>query len=613
MAKEQVQKFGWQSSSQKKQSKIVPPPIDDLTQADSLPLPKVKMSGLPSKEEREAIKRKIFGNWTEAEPIQAKTEIVQPMVQLQSSGGGMTSTPDLETSIQQARSCGQSISDNIREPMEQVFGADFSGVKVHTDAQSNELNRSIQAKAFTTGQDIFFRQGAYDPGSRGGLELIAHELTHVVQQNGTEYNVQRYVEDGEQIDDRLKGVRISEMGRAIVKSPQELYATEDLIKEAQAQLAKANAGINIEKGSPLQISEQAITIWKQRFKSYSELYKVIPVHKEAPPKQENQNTDTFERLRREGTQPSIFGSLVDKFRSKKGDAPAAESFKNDDELMRELSPKEGDTEQVILEKHERYKKYVSDFYAPFNTFAQNLLKALQSNILKDSGQQGQTQSLKIQREQGLKVFSQVVSDWSRKYQKCNSALQNNLLELQGIINQKEFEFKDVKDWLTTMSSEKIPKIVSAEVEADASAIVLFNDCAVAASHIARKDLSVLREQSNDNPAVGNAYLKEFDKNLSVGWNTHWATVIMKDGKDNITLETAAGEGQARMGKANWYFQMYGTEQSQDFKTQIEEISARRNIAVLEERETRGVISDSERTQLEHERKTLQRISSLQSS
>jgi hypothetical protein len=60
--------------------------------------------------------------------------------------------------------------------------ADFSGVKVHTDAQSDQLNRSIQAKAFTTGQDVFFRAGAYQPGSRAGQELIAHELTHVVQQ-----------------------------------------------------------------------------------------------------------------------------------------------------------------------------------------------------------------------------------------------------------------------------------------------------------------------------------------------------------------------------------------------------------------------------------------------
>jgi hypothetical protein len=66
-----------------------------------------------------------------------------------------------------------------------AMGADFSGVTVHTDTQSDQLNRSVQAKAFTTGQDIFFRQGAYQPSSRSGQELIAHELTHVVQQHGS--------------------------------------------------------------------------------------------------------------------------------------------------------------------------------------------------------------------------------------------------------------------------------------------------------------------------------------------------------------------------------------------------------------------------------------------
>jgi Domain of unknown function (DUF4157) len=95
---------------------------------------------------------------------------------------GGTITPDLETSIQQARGSGQRLPDNIRQPMEQALGADFSGVKIHTDAQSHQLNQAVQAKAFTTGKDVFFRQGAYEPGSREGQELIAHELTHVVQQ-----------------------------------------------------------------------------------------------------------------------------------------------------------------------------------------------------------------------------------------------------------------------------------------------------------------------------------------------------------------------------------------------------------------------------------------------
>ncbi len=107
----------------------------------------------------------------------------KPMVQRQ-PGGGMANAPALEASIQQAKGGGQPLSDQIQTPMEQAFGADFSRVKVHTNAQSDQLNHSIQAQAFTTGRDIFFKQGAYNPQSRGGQELIAHELTHVMQQNG---------------------------------------------------------------------------------------------------------------------------------------------------------------------------------------------------------------------------------------------------------------------------------------------------------------------------------------------------------------------------------------------------------------------------------------------
>ncbi|HEX8845923.1 MAG TPA: DUF4157 domain-containing protein [Pyrinomonadaceae bacterium] len=68
--------------------------------------------------------------------------------------------------------------------MERAFGADFSDVHVHTDAQADGLNRSLEARAFTAGQDLFFRHGEYNPDSSRGQELIAHELTHVMQQSG---------------------------------------------------------------------------------------------------------------------------------------------------------------------------------------------------------------------------------------------------------------------------------------------------------------------------------------------------------------------------------------------------------------------------------------------
>ena len=66
--------------------------------------------------------------------------------------------------------------------MESAFGADFSRVRVHTGPGRILFNHSMQARAFTTGNDIFVRRSDYAPGSRSGKELITHELTHVVQQ-----------------------------------------------------------------------------------------------------------------------------------------------------------------------------------------------------------------------------------------------------------------------------------------------------------------------------------------------------------------------------------------------------------------------------------------------
>ncbi|WP_199245950.1 DUF4157 domain-containing protein [[Phormidium] sp. ETS-05] len=115
-------------------------------------------------------------NSSESNPVQRK-------ISIQAFGGeGGDVSSEWESELNRARGGGQPLSLSLREPMEREFGADFSGVRVHTGAQADGLAKTIQAKAFTTGQDVFFRQGAYEPGSRGGQELIAHELTHVVQQ-----------------------------------------------------------------------------------------------------------------------------------------------------------------------------------------------------------------------------------------------------------------------------------------------------------------------------------------------------------------------------------------------------------------------------------------------
>lgn len=104
------------------------------------------------------------------------------LAQRYSAGDGFELDEATASRINGARGSGQTLDNTVQTQMSQSMGYDFSGVQVHTSPEADELNQQLSAKAFTTGQDIFFKQGAYDPGSSGGRELIAHELTHVVQQ-----------------------------------------------------------------------------------------------------------------------------------------------------------------------------------------------------------------------------------------------------------------------------------------------------------------------------------------------------------------------------------------------------------------------------------------------
>ena len=110
---------------------------------------------------------------------------MKPLVQ-RSTDGGFEAGSEFENRLNRSKGGGAPLPDVLRADLEPKFGADFGGVRIHTDTQSDQLNRSIQAKAFTNGNDIFFRKGQYDPGNRGGKKLLAHELTHVVQQNGAD-------------------------------------------------------------------------------------------------------------------------------------------------------------------------------------------------------------------------------------------------------------------------------------------------------------------------------------------------------------------------------------------------------------------------------------------
>ena len=132
----------------------------------------------------------------EEELLQAKLDIQkqeipeeEELVQMKRDENSEADVADeIEMRIDSAKGSAQPLSSEVKTPMEQAFGADFNDVKIHTDTEADALNKQLNAKAFTTGTDIFFRDGEYNPESDSGKKLLAHELTHVVQQNGEYVN-----------------------------------------------------------------------------------------------------------------------------------------------------------------------------------------------------------------------------------------------------------------------------------------------------------------------------------------------------------------------------------------------------------------------------------------
>lgn len=105
-----------------------------------------------------------------------------------------TNAESLETRLNASKGAGKNLSKSTKLAMEPAFGADFSAVKIHTDATSIQMNQELGAKAFTHGSHVYFNNNQYQPESSDGKKLLAHELTHVIQQTGKN-TAQRALED----------------------------------------------------------------------------------------------------------------------------------------------------------------------------------------------------------------------------------------------------------------------------------------------------------------------------------------------------------------------------------------------------------------------------------
>ena len=106
-------------------------------------------------------------------------------VQMKGEEGGFDVTSSFEEQLNQEKGKGAPLSEKTRSAMEPHFGSDLGGVRVHTGTKAEGMNETIGSRAFTHGNDIFFNRNQYNTESKEGNKLIAHEVTHTVQQGAT--------------------------------------------------------------------------------------------------------------------------------------------------------------------------------------------------------------------------------------------------------------------------------------------------------------------------------------------------------------------------------------------------------------------------------------------
>lgn len=171
-------------------------------------------------------------NWNQVSNEQAT---IQRSVQSQGEHQGiLVRNTALEQDLSSSKGKGQTLDVSSKKSMESYFNADFSKVRIHTDENAQQLNQKVGAHAFTHGSDVYFNKGQYSPGSNEGKKLLAHELTHVVQQRPSN-----------QIN-RVSGQDAQDRVTELINQHQQMKDHRDVVKNALREI-KAKKSVSYNK------------------------------------------------------------------------------------------------------------------------------------------------------------------------------------------------------------------------------------------------------------------------------------------------------------------------------------------------------------------------------
>ncbi len=583
-------------------------------QADHVARQVVRSIGQPQRP-RQSLQRQVVNFWN------------RPRVQRDGSGivSGAAS-PAFESKLQRARGGGQPLPPNFRSQVEPVMGADFSGVRVHTDTQSNTLNQTIQAKAFTTGQDVFFKRGAYNPGSQGGQELIAHELTHVMQQGGAKPQtaqrkpanrsqspqqrqtrvgsssspiVQRYADFTSQLNGleeapkndvdphsakrsaltALQGYLGSQNGAIVVTDGDRYaWASEQIIEDSNEKLEAGGSFVTLQQGNVFPKQSHLNTVYNQELPN---LYELQPIWN---PREEAQNKD---HVHYRAQQQNLGNPLPSpKEESEVRDlAPAPIPNQNGSNMapmpapMPNISlPKQEEIRHVELNEDNIIKSTLELWKDCRKSSGAVMGSQLEREIRYDTSPPDEKQQedltpkiiKKYKSDMPELMLSQINFDllkaWFTTHPRPNQEQAKKMVK--RLIPPSKPENEDQKSYEKRLRKWK--RKHRKEISADDVYFGLDDE---------------EQDQFNEHhglgkyalPDVGEGYViisgqratgfdthhKYADKGKGYIFPYHWGGVVAKDGNDRLTLE-AASEGDEHSIKVGWSFELYGTEEGQSF-------------------------------------------------